>query len=67
MNGFVFMNSHGGRGITPWPTILLAEQKIELALGLASRIYVIDHGAVAFPVGQRSAPPLKIQERNCAM
>jgi branched-chain amino acid transport system ATP-binding protein len=49
-------------------TILLVEQNVELALGLADRVYVIDHGAVAHS-GLASAllADPEIQERYCAV
>jgi branched-chain amino acid transport system ATP-binding protein len=49
-------------------TILLVEQNVELALGLADRVYVIDHGAVAHsgPASALLADP-EIQERYCAV
>jgi branched-chain amino acid transport system ATP-binding protein len=49
-------------------TILLVEQNVELALGLADRVYVIDHGTVAHsgPASALLADP-EIQERYCAV
>jgi branched-chain amino acid transport system ATP-binding protein len=49
-------------------TILLVEQNVELALGLADRVYVIDHGTVAHsgPAAALLADP-EIQERYCAV
>jgi branched-chain amino acid transport system ATP-binding protein len=49
-------------------TILLVEQNVELALGLADRVYVVDHGAVVHSGSARAllADP-EIQERYCAV
>jgi branched-chain amino acid transport system ATP-binding protein len=49
-------------------TILLVEQNVELALGLADRVYVIDHGTVVHSGAARDllADP-EIQERYCAI
>ena len=49
-------------------TILLVEQNVELALGLADRVYVIDHGTVVHSGAARDllADP-EIQERYCAV
>ncbi|UGY04509.1 ABC transporter ATP-binding protein [Bradyrhizobium quebecense] len=49
-------------------TVLLVEQNVELALGIAERAYVLDHGAV---VHQASAQALladdEIKERYCSV
>jgi branched-chain amino acid transport system ATP-binding protein len=49
-------------------TILLVEQNVELALGLADRVYVVDHGTVVHSGSARAllADP-EIQERYCAV
>jgi branched-chain amino acid transport system ATP-binding protein len=49
-------------------TILLVEQNVELALGLADRVYVVDHGAVVHSGSARAllADP-EIQERYCSV
>ncbi len=49
-------------------TILLVEQNVELALGLADRVYVIDHGTAVHSGAARDllADP-EIQERYCAV
>jgi branched-chain amino acid transport system ATP-binding protein len=49
-------------------TILLVEQNVELALGLADRVYVVDHGTVVHSGSAREllADP-EIQERYCAV
>jgi branched-chain amino acid transport system ATP-binding protein len=49
-------------------TILLVEQNVELALGLADRVYVIDHGTVVHSGSAQAllADP-EIQERYCAV
>ncbi|WP_088344593.1 MULTISPECIES: ABC transporter ATP-binding protein [Rhodomicrobium] len=49
-------------------TILLVEQNVELALGLADRVYVIDQGTVVHSGGAKDllADP-EIQERYCSV
>ena len=49
-------------------TILLVEQNVELALGLADRVYVVDHGTVVHSGSAQAllADP-EIQERYCAV
>jgi branched-chain amino acid transport system ATP-binding protein len=49
-------------------TILLVEQNVELALGIADRAYVIDQGAIVHRASARELlADAAIQERYCAV
>jgi branched-chain amino acid transport system ATP-binding protein len=49
-------------------TILLVEQNVELALGIADRAYVIDQGAIVHSASARELlADAEIQERYCAV
>ena len=49
-------------------TILLVEQNVELALGIADRAYVVDQGTIAHHAGAAELlADAEIQERYCSV
>ncbi|WP_218509265.1 ABC transporter ATP-binding protein [Variovorax sp. dw_308] len=61
---FEYFNTLKKRGVT----ILLIEQNVELALGIADRAYILDQGEIVFTgTAQAMLADAAIQERYCAV